>query len=176
MSSLATALRGRGEECVLLDSLVSGVRQSEGRSLLLQGEPGIGKTALLDYLVASAADLTVVRSEPVALEMQMDYAALQQPDPLAAAFERLRQITTQDPSRRLGLASERVDRGVGTGCHQAAVSFSPDSESAAFSPNSFSAPNGRSDVAPANVSASRTTCACLEAPWARRRNDRDERD
>ena len=61
----------------MLDELVSAIRHSESRSLLLQGEAGIGKTALLEYLVASASDLTVVRAGAVELEMKMDYAGLQ---------------------------------------------------------------------------------------------------
>ena len=73
-----SGLRGRGEECALLDDLVSAIRHSESRSLLLQGEAGIGKTALLEHLVASASDLTVVRAGAVELEMKMDYAGLQQ--------------------------------------------------------------------------------------------------
>jgi len=58
-------LRGRAGECAVLDDLVSAIRHSESRSLLLQGEAGIGKTALLDHLVASASDLTVVRARGV---------------------------------------------------------------------------------------------------------------
>jgi hypothetical protein len=42
--------------------LVSAVRRGESRSLVLCGEAGIGKTALLEYLVASASELKVVRA------------------------------------------------------------------------------------------------------------------
>ena len=73
-----SGLRGREKECALLDDLVSGIRRGEGRSLLLQGEAGIGKTALLDHLVASASGLTVVRAGAVELEMKMEYAGLHQ--------------------------------------------------------------------------------------------------
>jgi AAA ATPase domain len=58
-------LRGRTSECALLDGLVSALRHGESRSLLLQGEAGIGKTALLDHLVASASGLTVARAGAV---------------------------------------------------------------------------------------------------------------
>ena len=72
------ALRGRASECALLDDLVSAVRRGESRSLVLRGEAGIGKTALLEYLIASASDLTVVRAAGVESEMELAYASLHQ--------------------------------------------------------------------------------------------------
>ncbi len=62
----------------MLDALVEGVRRGESRSLVLRGEAGIGKTALLEYLVESASDLTVVRAVGVESEMELAYAGLQQ--------------------------------------------------------------------------------------------------
>ena len=56
------ALLGRAEECALVDGLLGDIRRGESRSLVLRGEPGIGKTALLEYLVESASDLTVMRA------------------------------------------------------------------------------------------------------------------
>src|SRR5258707_14873112 len=72
------ALRGRASESALLDDLVSAVRRGESRSLVLRGEGGIGKTALLEYLIASASDLTVVRAAGVESEMELAYASLHQ--------------------------------------------------------------------------------------------------
>jgi DNA-binding CsgD family transcriptional regulator len=72
------ALRGRASECALLDDLVSAIRRGESRSLVLRGEAGIGKTALLEYLIASAPDLTVVRAVGVESEMELAYASLHQ--------------------------------------------------------------------------------------------------
>ena len=72
------ALRGRASECALLDNVVSAIRRGESRSLVLRGEAGIGKTALLDYLTASASDLTVVRAVGVDSEMELAYASLHQ--------------------------------------------------------------------------------------------------
>jgi DNA-binding CsgD family transcriptional regulator len=72
------ALRGRSSECALLDDVVSAIRRGESRSLVLRGEAGIGKTALLEYLVASAPDLTVVRAAGVESEMELAYASLHQ--------------------------------------------------------------------------------------------------
>jgi hypothetical protein len=52
------ALRGRAEECAVLKELLVDVRRGTGRSLVLRGEAGIGKTALLEYLIDSAPDMT----------------------------------------------------------------------------------------------------------------------
>jgi len=111
-------LRGRTSECALLDELVRGIRHSESRSLLLQGEAGIGKTALLERLVASASDLTVVRAAGVELEAELDYAGLQQlcgplldrlemiPAPQRQAIEVVFGLSAGEPPDRflLGLA------------------------------------------------------------------------
>ena len=45
---------------------------------MLRGEAGIGKTALLDYLIASASDLTVVRAAGVESDMELAFASLHQ--------------------------------------------------------------------------------------------------
>src|SRR6187455_1524393 len=73
-----TGLRGRASECALLDDWVSAIRRGESRSLVLWGEAGIGKTALLDYLAASASDLTVVRAVGVESDMELAFAGLHQ--------------------------------------------------------------------------------------------------
>ena len=71
-------LRGRASECALLDDLLSAIRRGESRSLVLRGEAGIGKTALLEYLIASAPDLTVVRAVGVQSDMELAFAGLHQ--------------------------------------------------------------------------------------------------
>jgi len=47
-------LTGRARERGVLDRFVAGVRAGEGRVLVVRGEPGVGKTALLDYLAGRA--------------------------------------------------------------------------------------------------------------------------
>src|SRR4051812_17326672 len=71
-------LRGRAKECALLDDLVSAIRRGESRSLVLRGEAGIGKTALLEYLIGSAPDLTVVRAVGVQSDMELAFASFHQ--------------------------------------------------------------------------------------------------
>ena len=72
------SLLGRVNECVLLDGVIDEVRRGRSRALLLKGEAGIGKTALLEYLVESASDLTVARAVGVESEMELPFASLHQ--------------------------------------------------------------------------------------------------
>ena len=71
-------LLGRARECALLDALISAIQRGESRSLVLRGEAGIGKTALLEYLVGSASAMTVVRAAGVESEMELAFASLHQ--------------------------------------------------------------------------------------------------
>ena len=72
------SLLGRAEECALLDGLLDDIRRGESRSLVLRGDAGIGKTALLKHLVESASDLTVARAVGVESDMELAYASLHQ--------------------------------------------------------------------------------------------------
>ena len=72
------SLRGRASECALLDDLVSAIRRGESRALVLRGEAGIGKTALLECLIESATGFTVVRAVGVESEMELAFASLHQ--------------------------------------------------------------------------------------------------
>ena len=71
-------LRGRRDECAVLDRLLDGARVGRSGVLVLEGEAGVGKTALLDYAVDSASDLTVLRAVGVESEMELAFAALHQ--------------------------------------------------------------------------------------------------
>ena len=72
------SLLGRVDESAVLDRLIADIRRGESRSLVLRGEAGIGKTALLKHLVESASDLTVVQAIGVESEMELAYASLHQ--------------------------------------------------------------------------------------------------
>ncbi len=74
----ATGLIGRRGERGVLDRLAGAVRAGESRALAVVGEPGMGKTALLDYLAGRAPDFRVVRATGVQSEMELAFAALQQ--------------------------------------------------------------------------------------------------
>src|SRR5580693_1427407 len=71
-------LRGRRSECARLDGLLAGVRAGRSAALVMRGEAGVGKTALLDYVAESAADLRVLRAVGVESEMELAFAALHQ--------------------------------------------------------------------------------------------------
>jgi DNA-binding CsgD family transcriptional regulator len=73
-----TILRGRAVERATLDRLLDAVRRGESRVLVLRGEPGVGKTALVDDAIGSAPDLRVLRAVGVESEMELAFAALQQ--------------------------------------------------------------------------------------------------
>ena len=73
-----TSLRGRERECAVLGGLLRDVRRGERRSLIVHGRAGIGKTALLQYLIDSAPDLTLARAVGVESDIELGYAGLHQ--------------------------------------------------------------------------------------------------
>src|SRR5580692_4677398 len=73
-----TGLTGRRSERDVLDRLIDAVRAGEGRALVVTGEPGMGKTALLDYLAGHAAGFRVARVMGVQSEMELAFAGVHQ--------------------------------------------------------------------------------------------------
>src|SRR5262249_25157157 len=71
-------LRGRAPELGRLDELLDAARRGMSGALVLRGEAGIGKTALLDHVAASAGDARILRAEGVQSDMELPFAALQQ--------------------------------------------------------------------------------------------------
>ena len=68
----------REQECRELERLLAGVRNGLSGVLVLRGEAGIGKTALLEHAVQSAADMQVARAAGVESEMELGFAGLHQ--------------------------------------------------------------------------------------------------
>lgn len=66
----------RNEERAELNSLLDQLREGMSGSLVLRGEAGIGKSALLNAIVESAQDLSMIQIEGIESEMQLGYAAL----------------------------------------------------------------------------------------------------
>src|SRR5262245_11329291 len=69
-------LRGRDHECAALDRMLQSIRVGESSVLVLRGEAGIGKTALLEYVAEHAADCRVARAVGVQAEMELAFAGL----------------------------------------------------------------------------------------------------
>jgi hypothetical protein len=70
--------RGRGDERAALDGLLDDARAGRSGVLLLRGEAGIGKTALLEHAIASASDVRLLRAVGVESELELAFAALHQ--------------------------------------------------------------------------------------------------
>ena len=88
-------LVGRQRERAVLERLLDTARDGRGAVLVVHGDPGVGKTALLEYAVEAGEDFRVVRAAGVEGEMELDYAALQQLcSPILEFSERL-----PDPQR-----------------------------------------------------------------------------
>ena len=71
-------LRGRRTERAALDRLLAEVRAGQSRVLVLRGEAGVGKTALLDYVHEQASGFRMARAVGVESEMELAFAGLHQ--------------------------------------------------------------------------------------------------
>jgi DNA-binding CsgD family transcriptional regulator len=71
-------LRGRRDECEVLDRQLQRVRAGQSAVQVLRGEAGVGKTALLDYVAEHASECRVARVAGVESEMELAFAGLHQ--------------------------------------------------------------------------------------------------
>jgi predicted ATPase len=71
-------LLGRSAECGVLSRLIGAVRAGQSQVLVVRGEPGLGKSALLDYVAETAPDCQVARAAGVLSEMELAFAGLHQ--------------------------------------------------------------------------------------------------
>ena len=75
---MAQELTDRHRERDVLDRLVDAVQAGESRTLVVRGDPGVGKSALLGYLAERAHDCRVARAAGVQSEMELAFAGLHQ--------------------------------------------------------------------------------------------------
>jgi hypothetical protein len=97
----AGQLLGRGREREALDRLLAGVRGGRGAVLLVHGEAGIGKTALLEYVAEAGREFRIARAVGVEAEVELPYAATQQ---LCSPFFTLMERLPQPQHDALGVA------------------------------------------------------------------------
>ena len=76
--SPVNVLRGRRRECAVLEQLLDGVRTGQSASLVIRGEPGVGKSALLGHMIDAASGFHVERAVGVESEIELPYAGLHQ--------------------------------------------------------------------------------------------------
>jgi DNA-binding CsgD family transcriptional regulator len=70
------ALLDRQRERAALDNLLRDLRSGRGSALVVRGEAGVGKSALLEYVTRAAADMRVARAVGVESEMELAFASL----------------------------------------------------------------------------------------------------
>ena len=71
-------LIGRSRECRVLDNLLDSVRDGHSGVLVVRGEAGSGKSALLQHLISSAGGFRIVSATGVESEMELPFAGLHQ--------------------------------------------------------------------------------------------------
>jgi DNA-binding CsgD family transcriptional regulator len=113
-----SGLLGRRTECEALDWLLAGVRAGESQVLVLRGEAGVGKSALLEYLLGRASGCRIAPAAGVESEMELPFAGLHQlcaplldrlprlPDPQSDALRTAFGLSRGEPPDRflVGLA------------------------------------------------------------------------
>ncbi len=98
-------LLGRDAERAVLAELVARAAQSHAGAMVLHGDPGAGKTALLDDLVATSPGVRVLRTQGVESESPLAYAALHRLlRPLLPHLD----LVPEPQARALGVALGRV--------------------------------------------------------------------
>src|SRR5438067_424469 len=71
-------LLNRETERAVLDDLLADLRSGRGRALVVRGDAGVGKSALLEYMAGAAADMRVGRAAGAESEMELAFASLHQ--------------------------------------------------------------------------------------------------
>ena len=100
------SLIGRMDECAQLDELLDSARRGLGGTVVVRGEAGIGKTALIDHMIRRADDFLLVRMTGVESERDIAFAALHRLlTPILHQIERLPTPQRDALNSALGLAA-----------------------------------------------------------------------
>lgn len=106
IGNTAQALVDRRAEFAQLDGLLADARTGTSGAVVVRGEAGVGKSALLDYLLLNAAGCRVIRAVGVESEMELPFAALHQLcAPFTSALQRLPGPQRDALGTALGLVS-----------------------------------------------------------------------
>ncbi len=113
-------LPGRTDEASQIERLLEGARGGVSATLILHGEAGIGKTALLDQIASNAAGFTVLRAQPLQMESELPFAGLSDllrpllphldriPQPQAAALAGALALGPPTPGDRFAAAAATI--------------------------------------------------------------------
>ena len=108
LAGLSGALVGRERECAAIDRLLEASARGESSSLVLRGEAGIGKTALLSYAAERGGRRTVLRIAGVEAESDLGFAGLDGLlRPITGKLDELPEAQADALSAALGLAPSR---------------------------------------------------------------------
>ena len=108
LQARTSPIRGRDDECMVLEGLVAAVRTGLGQALVLRGEAGIGKTALLEHLRDRTTDCTTMLVAGVESEIELPYARLQQLcAPITAGMDALPGVQRDALATAFGLQTGR---------------------------------------------------------------------
>jgi DNA-binding CsgD family transcriptional regulator len=110
-------LIGRDRECASIDALLDRARAGTGGMLVLRGEAGVGKSALLAYAVGRAPDMRVLRGVGVHGEAELEFSGLLEvcrpvldlldelPEPQAVALRGAFRLAPPEGSDRFAVAA-----------------------------------------------------------------------
>lgn len=102
-------LVGRDVECALIGELIERAHLGTATMLVLSGDPGIGKTALLEYAVEHAQRMTVVRALGVETEAELEFSALHELcNPLLDVLPEIPERQAEALRGALGVASVEI--------------------------------------------------------------------
>ena len=116
-SNRSAVLVGRQEECRLIDDLLAGAAAGRSAAVVIRGEPGIGKTALLQYARDHAEGVTLLGARGVEAEAELAFATLHEllrptlrllpdvPSPQAAALASALALGPPVPSDRFAVGA-----------------------------------------------------------------------